>query len=269
MNADYLLAKYRETGIIHPMPALSDDEVREAQENYRRMCAPGEIALTADKRTFGHIIYPWVARLVAHSAVLKVVRSLIGPDVLVWVSEFNVKAPKTEGFFSWHQDLYYWRHRYTDLQTIPIVTVWLAITDATEENGGMRVLPGSHSALVDHVEKPHPDNMLTRAQQICQEIDERRALHVKLSAGEFSVHHPLLLHASGPNESALPRIGLVTRYIAPQVAPPVRPAYTWLVSGEDSLGNWDHVAPMDVSTGHPLREKCIRAVQAATGARFK
>jgi ectoine hydroxylase-related dioxygenase (phytanoyl-CoA dioxygenase family) len=201
--------------------------------------------------------------------VLKVVRALIGPDVLVWVSEFNVKAPQTQNFFSWHQDLYYWKHRYADLPTVPIVTVWLAITDANQENGAMRVLPGSHSALVRHAEKPHLHNMLTRAQEVCHAIDERMAVPVNLNAGEFSIHHPLLFHASGPNSSVLPRIGLVTRYIAPQVVPPVRPAYTWLVSGEDSLGNWDHVAPMDVFTGPALRQKCIRAVQAATGARFK
>jgi non-haem Fe2+, alpha-ketoglutarate-dependent halogenase len=269
MNAEYLLKTYRETGIIHPMPGLSDDEIQQAQDNYRGICDPGQITLQGEQRIFGHLVYPWVAQLVVHPAVLKVVRSLIGPDVLVWVSEFNVKAPQTQGFFSWHQDLYYWRHRYADLPTIPIVTVWLAITDANQENGAMRVLPGSQSALVHHVEKPRQHNMLTRAQEVSHEIDERRAVHVNLNAGEFSVHHPLLLHASGPNKSALPRIGLVTRYIAPQVVPPVRPAYSWLVSGEDSLGNWDHVAPRDVFTGPALRKKCISAVQAATGARFK
>jgi Phytanoyl-CoA dioxygenase (PhyH) len=163
MNAEYLLKTYRETGIIHPMPGLSDDEIQQAQDNYRGICDPGQITLQGEQRIFGHLVYPWVAQLVVHPAVLKVVRSLIGPDVLVWVSEFNVKAPQTQGFFSWHQDLYYWRHRYADLPTIPIVTVWLAITDANQENGAMRVLPGSQSALVHHVEKPRQHNMLTRA----------------------------------------------------------------------------------------------------------
>jgi hypothetical protein len=269
MNAEHLSKKYRETGILYPLPALSDVEIQQAQSDYRGICDPGQTALDGERRTFGHLVHPWVAQLVAHPAVLKVVRSLIGPDVLVWVSEFNAKPPKTEGFFSWHQDLYYWRHSYADLPTIPIVTVWLAITDASQENGAMRFLPGSHSALIRHVEKPHQHNMLTRAQQVSHEVDERRTVPVNLNAGEFSVHHPLLLHASGPNKSALPRIGLVTRYVSPRVIPAVRPAYTWLVSGEDSSGNWDHVAPIDLSAGSALREKCIRAVQAATGARFK
>ncbi len=269
MNADQLLRAYRETGIVHPLPGLSNLEVREALANYYSICKPGQIVPQKDHRLFGHLLYPWVAQLVAHPAILKAVRALIGPDALVWVSEFNVKGPQTEGFFSWHQDLYYWQHRYNDLSSIPIVTVWLAITDANEANGAMRVLPSSHFALLDHAEKPHPDNMLTRAQQVLSTVDESQTTHIDLAAGEFSIHHPLLLHASGPNRSASPRIGLVTRYVAPRVVPAVRPAYAWLVSGEDSLGNWDHVAPMDPLTGPALRRKCIGAVQAATGARFK
>ncbi|HVW49713.1 MAG TPA: phytanoyl-CoA dioxygenase family protein [Trinickia sp.] len=269
MNSDYLLRTYRETGVLHPLPALSSIEVQQAEQNYRALCEPGQTILRADRRVFGHLLHPWVAQLVAHPAVLKVVRALIGANVLAWVSEFNVKAPRTDGFFSWHQDLYYWQHRYSDSATIPIVTVWLAITEATEENGAMRVLPGSHSALIEHTERPHPDNMLTRAQHVSAGVDESKAVHLRLCAGEFSVHHPLLFHASGPNQSSSSRIGLVTRYVAPHVVPSVRPAYTWLVSGEDLSGNWDHIAPMDALSGPPLRERCINAVQAATGARFK
>jgi non-haem Fe2+, alpha-ketoglutarate-dependent halogenase len=269
MNAEHLLRTFREKGIVHPMPALSDIEIRQAQDSYRAICDPGEILLQGEQRIFGHLLYPWVAQLVSHPAVLKVVRGLIGPDVLVWVSEFNVKAPKTQGFFSWHQDLYYWQHQYADISKIPIVTVWLALTDANQENGTMRVLPGSHTELIRHEEKPNQHNMLTRAQEVSCLVDERKAMSVDLNAGEFSVHHPLLFHASGPNDSDTPRIGLVTRYVAPRVVPAIRPAYTWLVSGEDLSGNWDHIAPMDLSTGPALRQKCIRAVQSATGARFK
>ncbi|RDV00054.1 phytanoyl-CoA dioxygenase family protein [Trinickia dinghuensis] len=269
MNADYLLRTYRDAGAVYPLPGLSMREVRETQDNYRSICDRGQVLPKREQRVFGHLLHPWVAQLVAHPAVLKVVRALIGPDMLVWVSEFNVKPPQTNGFFSWHQDLYYWQHRYNDLPAIPMVTVWLALTDANAANGGMRVLPGSHSLLVEHTEQPNPNNMLTRAQHVRGAVDESRAAQVNLNAGEFSVHHPLLFHASGPNDSDLARIGLVTRYVAPQVVPAVRPAYTWLVSGEDALGNWDHVAPMDVMSGGALRQKCMSAVQAATGARFK
>lgn len=269
MNSDHLMRTYQACGIVHPLPALSSIEIQQARDGYRSLCEPGQSLLQNEQRVFGHLVYPWIAQLVAHPAVLRVVRALIGPNVLAWVSEFNTKPPRTPGFFSWHQDLYYWRHRYNDLPTIPIVTVWLAITDATEENGAMRVLPGSHAELIEHTERPNAHNMLTRAQHVSASIDESKAVHINLNAGEFSVHHPLLFHASSQNDSDSPRIGLVTRYVSPLVVPAAKPAYTWLVSGEDTSGNWDHVAPMDACTGEGLRRKCINAVQAATGARFK
>ena len=62
---------------------------------------------------------------------------------------------------------------------------------------------------------------------------------------------------------------MVTRYMAPEVVPPLRPAYAWLVSGEDKLVNWDHVAPLDHYAGLELRERSIRSVQRVTGAKFK
>lgn len=123
MNSDFLVETYRAAGAIYPLPGLSVAEVRQAQDNYRSICDSGETGPGKEQRLFGHLLHPWIAQLVAHPAVLKIVRTIIGPDVLVWVSEFNVKPPQTQGFFSWHQDLYYWQHRYCDLSAIPMVTV--------------------------------------------------------------------------------------------------------------------------------------------------
>lgn len=218
MNTKQLITDYRQHGIIFPLQALSKSEVCQAQENYLGLGEPGKVVAEGEQRVFGHLLHPWIAQLVAHPMVLDVVRSIIGPNVLVWVSEFNAKAPKTSNFFSWHQDLYYWRHHYDDLRTIPLVTTWLALTHANEGNGGMRVLPGSHTRLLPHAERPCQHNMLTRAQEICVSVDEDEAVSVNLAAGEFSVHHPLLHHASGSNASDQARIGLVTRYVAPNAA---------------------------------------------------
>jgi ectoine hydroxylase-related dioxygenase (phytanoyl-CoA dioxygenase family) len=208
-------------------------------------------------------------QLVSHPAVLDAVRHLIGPNILVWVSEFNSKAPNTSNFFSWHQDLYYWKLCYGDLSKIPMVTTWLALSSADESNGCMQVLPGSHTKLVPHEEKPCPYNLLTRSQEIGLNVDASMTIPINLEAGEFSIHHPLLFHASGPNTSSNARVGLVTRYMAPQVMPPLRPAYTWLVSGEDKQGNWDHVAPINATVGSELKQRCIQSVQQVTGSRFK
>jgi non-heme Fe2+,alpha-ketoglutarate-dependent halogenase len=269
MNSENLVSQYRKDGVVFPLVALSKSEALQAQQQYINLCAPGRVLADGDQRVFGHLLHPWIAQLVSHPVILEAVRNLIGSNILVWVSEFSAKAPQTSNFFSWHQDLYYWKHHYDDLHAIPLVTTWLALSPAKVASGCMQVLPGSHTRLVPHMEKPSEHNMLTRAQTIPIDIDECQAVPIELAAGEFSIHHPLLYHASGPNHSTHIRVGLVTRYMAPEVVPPIRPAYTWLVSGEDRSGNWDHVAPLNAEIGPELRQKCMQSIQRTTGARFK
>ncbi len=269
MNQLDLLGQYRQSGTIHPLPALSIADMCSVQKKYLALCDAGEFVASDDRRIFGHLLHPWIAELVTNTAILAAVRKVIGANILVWVSEFNAKAPRTRNFFSWHQDMYYWRHAYPDLSTIPMVTTWLALYPANANNGCMRIIPGSHRQLAPHVEQPSKYNMLTRAQKIDMKVDESLATPVSLEAGEFSLHHPLLYHASDANASDTPRVGLVVRYLAPEIVPPLRPAYAWLVSGEDRSGNWDHVAPPGMATGPEMRQRCINSIQQITGARFK
>jgi len=146
--SEELRAQYRKNGVVFPLIALSTLEAIRAQQQYMDLCEPGKVVVEGDRRVFGHLLHPWIAQLVSHPAILDAVRCLIGPNVLVWVSEFNSKAPHTSNFFSWHQDLYYWKHHYEDLTEIPLVTTWLALSTANMANGCMQVFPGSHTRLV-------------------------------------------------------------------------------------------------------------------------
>jgi non-heme Fe2+,alpha-ketoglutarate-dependent halogenase len=273
MELEKLRAKYHKDGIIYSITALNESEIVEAQRQYLKMCAPGKMILEGRQRLFGHLVHPWITTLVSHHTILEKVSALIGPNILVWVSEFNAKAPKTPHYFSWHQDLYYWGHKSDeDFIDMPMVTVWLSLFNATPLNGCMRVIPGSHTHLIDHKENPNDHNMLTRSQELEVKVDEQKAVDVTLSAGEFSIHHPLIHHSSGPNISSECRVGLVIRYLSPKIAPPIRPAYAWLVSGEDVNVSWDHVAPINFpsgSAGQELFNKSIKAIESCTKTRFK
>ncbi|MEC7573546.1 MAG: phytanoyl-CoA dioxygenase family protein, partial [Pseudomonadota bacterium] len=58
-----------------------------------------------------------------------------------------------------------------------IVTVWVALMEASEENGCMLMLPGSHiGGIAPHRDTWDPNNILTRGQTIDAEIDETRAV---------------------------------------------------------------------------------------------
>jgi len=47
-----------------------------------------------------------------------------------------------DAVFAWHQDIAYWPPFTQDAS---MVTCWLAVTNATVDNGCMRVVPGSHA----------------------------------------------------------------------------------------------------------------------------
>ena len=116
---------------------------------------------------------------------------------------------------------------------------------STPANGCLRVLPGSHKlALLPQRETYAADNMLSRGQEIAVEVDESQAVDLFLDPGEFSLHHIGLVHGSGPNTSAVPRIGLAVRYISTDVVQSgAARELALLVRGKDEYGNFELVDP--------------------------
>jgi ectoine hydroxylase-related dioxygenase (phytanoyl-CoA dioxygenase family) len=94
-------------------------------------------------------------------SILDAVEDLHGPDLLCWTTNFFIKEAADPAFVSWHQDATYW-----GLSEPDVVTAWVAFTPATEANGAMEYIPGSHR--LDQI--PHRDtfakhNLLTRARR--------------------------------------------------------------------------------------------------------
>ena len=85
--------------------------------------------------------------------VLDRLTDLIGPELDCFLSQFIFKNPGAWGQ-PWHQDSWYFPFD----PARPITGVWLAVTQATLENGCLHVLPGSHREPVhDHVPDRRPD----------------------------------------------------------------------------------------------------------------
>ena len=107
----------------------------------------------------------------------------------------------------------------------------------------MRFLPGSHLEIVRHRDTFHRDNLLTRGQEVDEEVDEDKAVEVVLTPGQMSLHHGRLFHASHANQSADRRIGLAIRYINPAMKQAVGEKAACLVRGEDPFGHFELVNP--------------------------
>ena len=77
--------------------------------------------------------------LSAHPAILGLCADLIGPDVRLYWDQAVYKKTEKPRRVPWHQD-----NGYTYVEPQEYLTVWLALTDATEENGCPEVAPGAH-----------------------------------------------------------------------------------------------------------------------------
>ncbi|MEO1194051.1 MAG: phytanoyl-CoA dioxygenase family protein [Pseudomonadota bacterium] len=230
---------YRRDGFLFPLQAMSAGEAA----GYRRSLEGLETQLPGGKAGFRaqlnypHLLAGFADALIRHSAILDAVRSILGPDLLVWGATFFIKEPHTESFVSWHQDLRYWGLSNPE----GLVSAWLALGPVTRANGCMRFVPGSHhGGLLTHEDHQDATNILTRGQTVAMAVDEENTVAVELEPGQFSLHHGRLLHASAPNRSDERRIGLAINYIAPSVSQTLAETdFATLVSGEDRYGHFE------------------------------
>ena len=223
---------YHRDGFVAPINVCSEEEAAQIRAEIEAAEARWPNALDGAGRNNGHLALPVLDRIVHDSRILDAVEDILGPDILAAGSTLFIKEPHSGGFISWHQDA-----RYAGMEPHKWVTGWLAISNVTEENGCMQMIPGSHvEPLRDHVDTFGDDNLLTRGQEV-QGIDESHAVTVPLRPGQLSLHHPRIVHGSGPNTSSERRIGFALQsYIAPSVQQVLGEMYVQRARGTDAEG---------------------------------
>ena len=229
--------QYKKDGYIAPIDVLAKDEAEEVKKEieYIEKKWPNEIQGLG--RNYVHLISPVLDKVSHNSKILDVVESIIGKDILVCGTTLFIKNPDKKGFVSFHQDA-----KYIGLEPHNWVTGWLAVTDANEENGCMRMLKGSHKKdLKFHDQKFDENNLLTRGQTI-ENVLINETTPVILKAGQLSLHHPTIIHGSGLNKSKERRIGFaIQSYIGTNVDQVLGKIYVQQARGNDTFKFHEHV----------------------------
>ena len=141
--------------------------------------------------------------------ILNMVGQVLGNNFALWNSSFFAKPAQVGTRTPWHQDGEYWAMR-----PLATCTVWMAIDDATPENGCLRFIPGSHKGK--RVRKHRINNApgLALNQELTQdEFEESEGVDLVLEAGQMSLHDVYLVHGSEPNRSDHPRRGMTLRFM--------------------------------------------------------
>jgi ectoine hydroxylase-related dioxygenase (phytanoyl-CoA dioxygenase family) len=237
-----LAERYARDGYYFPLEILTREEAAAYRHELESLegRAGGSKLGNKTQLNYPHLIFRFAHEIVTCPRILDAVEAVLGPDILVWGSTFFIKEPRSESYVSWHQDLRYW-----GLDSDAEVSAWVALGPVTKENGCMRFVPGSHKGeLLPHQDTFAESNILTRGQEAAVEVAEEDTIPVPLEAGQASLHHGRLLHASGPNRSDGRRVGFVINYIATHVRQTVaKEDFAMLVRGEDRHGHFHLVPP--------------------------
>lgn len=133
----------------------------------------------------------------------------MGPDIILWNSSFFAKPAVNGKKTPWHQDGEYW-----PLRPLATCTVWLAIDDATVENGCLKFMPGSHKVKKLRPHRTNKDPNFTLHQELLEsEYDDEKSAPLELEAGQMSLHDVYLLHGSEANNSGKSRRGMTMRFM--------------------------------------------------------
>jgi len=136
--------------------------------------------------------------------------------------------------FGWHQDS-------ARIQVEPcFIIVYLALTEQTEENGALEVIPGSHTEVRKFDSISNPNGQAERLVARTRDVDESKLRFLDLEAGEMAIISGNLVHRSRPNRSTKDRIALLTDYTASHARQHIGKGSGQLVLGEDLNGYIGH-----------------------------
>ena len=241
---------YDRDGFVFPIDVVDPAEAESIRADLER--AEAECADDLEKlslvRSYPGNLIPSFDKLMRNSNLIAGVTPVLGSDLMVWSSGLFIKEANTSKIVSWHQDLTYW-----GLDDVEEMTAWVALSPSNLDSGCMRFVPGSHKKqLVAHKDTFDENNLLTRGQEIAVDVDEADGVAAELMAGQMSMHHGHLFHASGPNETDDRRIGCAIRYIKPSMKQETGDlSLVSHVSGEDLYG---HFTVADAPKGRLLEE---------------
>ncbi len=201
-------AAYRRDGALSPLAALSEAEAATLRGRIEALEARSHGRLSGLVRVKPHLLIPLLWDVVHDARILDPVSSLLGPDLYCIGTSIIDKPAQSDGYVAWHQDATFW-----GLSEAEGATVWLALSEASLRSGCMQVLPGTHTRTFPHHDTGDARNMLGAREAVRHEIDPGQARAMALRPGQMSLHHPLVLHGSGRNDSHDRRLGFAIRYI--------------------------------------------------------
>lgn len=175
--------------------------------------------LIGDRRlqqVHGHLAFRAVYDFAVQPQLLDAVQSILGPDLLLWKGRIIVRPPGSTGQ-AWHVDF--------DNKMVGGVHITFAVSPMTSDNGALQLIPGTHgydvslhdSARAGACDLHDASSVLALADATHPENAPHELVTMALNPGEYFLTKGGLWHGVPPNRTALPRVAVLSRYMAPDV----------------------------------------------------
>lgn len=147
--------------------------------------------------------------------VASLVNALLGEPARLTLAHHNcvmTKHPHYGSQTGWHRDTRYWSFQRPEL-----VTVWLALGDEDERNGGLRVIPGSHLASLAPGQLD-PAEFLVESHPASAPL-LRQTVSLALRRGDVLCFDSMLFHSAGQNHTDVVKLSVAFAYLGASNAP--------------------------------------------------
>jgi len=216
---------FRGKGFLLGNRVLSAEQVEELREelarvidDYQKDDKPQPVRMAnlggKEQTPVWQIVNIWEAspayhRLIHNSTIVEEIGQLTSATELrVWHDQIQFKPPQIGGVNMWHQDSPYWPILTPKTSQ---VTAWVALDDIDENNGCMRMVPGSYHwgnqipflhAIKDIHSMPNHFESYELEVALCP-----------VPKGHVHYHHALTWHGSHDNTSQIPRRAIAVHYM--------------------------------------------------------
>jgi ectoine hydroxylase-related dioxygenase (phytanoyl-CoA dioxygenase family) len=218
---------YEEHGFLVIENALTADEVQQLRDETARICAGevGDVGGAEARREgesddellqrflcihFPHKISELMLQALHQPHIVDALTQVIGPNVKCMQSMLFIKAAGKPGQ-AWHQD-----EDYIPTRDRSLCGAWIALDDATVENGCLWIIPGSHKPGILWEQQWHGDTRFDCAWESTNfPYKDEDAIPVEVKAGTVVFFNGYTLHRSLPNRAKSGyRRALVNHYMS-------------------------------------------------------
>jgi ectoine hydroxylase len=220
------IKEYEENGFILFPNVFTEDEITEMKKELEYMASNNDLSKNEEfiygsdsdeiRTIFNqHLFSSLFDNISRDSRILDKVRQILGSDVYIHHSRINIKPAYKGKSFPWHSDFETW-HTEDGLSRCRCLTAWVMLTDNTEFNGPLYLIPNSHQKYISCKGQTPKDNYKQSLKKQEYGVPSIKAIKELTKnnelvgaygkAGTLVIHDGNIMHGSPDNISPSSRI---------------------------------------------------------------